>query len=220
MSIALAKKGLALRVHGRDATRVGKVVDECRSLGSDASGFVFDFDEEHDWPIEDMIRGVDTLVVAYGPLLDGPLEAVGPADWIQVTVKNLALPGALVSAAVASMRIHGYGRILLFGTARSDMIAGFKSVAPYAAAKTGLGVIARSVQVDDDTDVTCNVVCPGYVKTEYYSPEEVQRLESLYGPLPDPGVLVSHCLPFLLSENRQTGAIVPIYREYGPWSKV
>ena len=220
ISIALAKKGVALRVHGRREAKVADTLRACRAHGVVAEGIDFDFESDAPWPLEDMLDdAIDTLVVAYGPLFEAPLRETPAAEWRRMTLDNLALPGALVSAALPAMRRRGYGRILLFGTARSDMIHGFTQVAAYAVAKTGLGVIARSV-MSDDSQVTCNVICPGYVKTEYYSPKEVHRLESRYGPLPDMDGFVSRCMPYLSDENRQSGVMVPIYREYGPWHEV
>jgi NAD(P)-dependent dehydrogenase (short-subunit alcohol dehydrogenase family) len=68
-----------------------------------------------------------------------------------------------------------WGRILLFGGTNTDTIRGFTSTAAYSAAKTALGVIAKSAAKSAGaTGVTCNVLCPGLTDTEY-SNEEMLR---------------------------------------------
>ena len=65
-----------------------------------------------------------------------------------------------------------WGRILLFGGTNTDTVRGFTSTAAYSAAKTALGVIAKSVaKAAGAYGVTCNVVCPGLTDTEYTTGE-------------------------------------------------
>jgi NAD(P)-dependent dehydrogenase (short-subunit alcohol dehydrogenase family) len=66
------------------------------------------------------------------------------------------------------MTERGWGRILLFGGTCTDTIRGFSTTTAYSAAKTALGVIAKSVaKTAGPFGVTCNVVCPGLADTEY-----------------------------------------------------
>jgi NAD(P)-dependent dehydrogenase (short-subunit alcohol dehydrogenase family) len=55
-------------------------------------------------------------------------------------------------------------------------------VAAYSAAKTGLGTLARSVAENYSTDnVRCNVICPGYVETEYMTDADKDRFRTHRG---------------------------------------
>lgn len=81
-----------------------------------------------------------------------------------MAMKNLAFPGALVSAVLPHMISSGWGRILLFGGTRTDTIRGFATNAAYAAAKTALASLAKSVALSyASSGITCNVICPGFI---------------------------------------------------------
>lgn len=111
---------------------------------------------------------VDILVTAFGPFLRKSVADTGPEDWEAMASLNLALPGALVSACLPGMLASGYGRILLFGGTRTDQIRGFSGNAAYAAAKTGLGSLVKSVaRAGSGRGAHCVLVCPGLVDTEY-----------------------------------------------------
>lgn len=147
---------------------------ELRSLGAEAEGFLMPLQGPEDAP--ELCRRaarIDILVCAFGPFLRGPLETQTAGDWSRVTGLNLALPGALVSTCIGSMLERSWGRILLFGGTGTDAIRGFSTTAAYAAAKTGLGSLAKSVaRVGGERNVTCNVLCPGFVDTEYVDEQE------------------------------------------------
>jgi 3-oxoacyl-[acyl-carrier protein] reductase len=116
----------------------------------------------------------DILVVAFGPFLRKSLETTSPEEWSEAVMLNLALPGSLVSACLPGMLDSGYGRILLFGGTRTDQIRGFASNAAYAAAKTGLGSLTKSVaRAGAGRGVSCVLICPGLVDTEYLG--EIER---------------------------------------------
>jgi NAD(P)-dependent dehydrogenase (short-subunit alcohol dehydrogenase family) len=81
---------------------------------------------------------------------------------------NLIFPGTIISLAICGMIQRNWGRILLFGGTNTDTIRGFTGTAAYSAAKTALGVIAKSAaKTAGKRGVTCNVVCPGLTDTEY-----------------------------------------------------
>jgi NAD(P)-dependent dehydrogenase (short-subunit alcohol dehydrogenase family) len=112
----------------------------------------------------------DLLVLAYGPFVYKSLEDTSDEDWRHMALLNLALPGILSTNAARHMAVRGFGRILFFGGTRTDAIRGYKLNAAYAAAKTGLGVLAKSLaQEYSNRGVSCAVLCPGFVDTEYIS---------------------------------------------------
>lgn len=116
----------------------------------------------------DAARASDILVMAYGPFVQKPLADTTAEEWRSTALACLALPGIVASAAAMAMAERGFGRILLFGGTRTDAIRGFKSNAAYASAKTGIGVIAKSIAVEfGGRGVSCAVLCPGFVDTEY-----------------------------------------------------
>ena len=149
------------------------------------------------------LADVDHVAYSFDPWLllgdhsDGhitlPLEPSAhpvPEEWEAAVAFNLALPGALVSAALPGMRSRRWGRILLLGGTRTDGIRGFRTNAAYAAAKTGLGVLAKSIALEYARDgIAALVLCPGFVRTEYLTPEALEGLAAKTpgGRLTDPG---------------------------------
>jgi 3-oxoacyl-[acyl-carrier protein] reductase len=76
------------------------------------------------------------------------------------------------------MTERNWGRILLFGGTNTDTIRGFTTTAAYSAAKTALGVLAKSVAKSRGSrGITCNALCPGLTETEYT--REEQKLYNL-----------------------------------------
>lgn len=160
----------------------------------------------------------DILCISRGPFLQKPLHETAPEDWSFMTDSNLAFPGMLVSAALPRQMKARWGRILLFGGTRTDALRGFKTNAAYAAAKTGLASLAKSVALSyAQYGITCNVVCPGFTDTEYLS-SEVKT--SLAAKNPD-GVLVSaediaEISIMLLYTSLYNGAVIPLDKGWSP----
>jgi NAD(P)-dependent dehydrogenase (short-subunit alcohol dehydrogenase family) len=115
----------------------------------------------------------DILVLAWGPFRRFPLEETKPEDWRFLVESNLIFPGILISGMLCDMINNKWGRILLFGGTKTAEIRGFSASAAYSAAKTALGVLAKSAAKSaGKAGVTCNVLCPGLTDTEYTGQEE------------------------------------------------
>jgi NAD(P)-dependent dehydrogenase (short-subunit alcohol dehydrogenase family) len=109
----------------------------------------------------------DVLVVAFGPFIQKPLTASSVADWNLMACLNLALPGALTSACIPAMQKKGWGRIVLFGGTQTDQIRATKTNTAYAAAKTGLNVLCKSIAREyADAGIACSLFCPGLVQRQ------------------------------------------------------
>ncbi|MDR2553615.1 MAG: SDR family oxidoreductase [Treponema sp.] len=155
----------------------------------------------------------DILAAAWGPFKRFTLEETMPADWRFLTESNLIFPGILISSVLCGMIKKGWGRILLFGGTGTEEIRGFSTTAAYSAAKTALGVLAKSAaKAGEKAGVTCNIICPGFTNTEYtgtkeraynrkkspggrvMGPEDVARLalEALENPVLNGAVLSPH----------------------------
>lgn len=180
IATAAAEAGARLTVHGHDPQRLAGRAAILRGLGAEISTICADLSEgEAPAALLEAARSSDVVVVAYGPFVYKTLSATEAADWRLATLTCLALPGMIASAAAASMAGRGFGRILLFGGTRTDAIRGFKSNAAYAAAKTGLGVVAKSIAVEfGPRGVSCALLCPGFVDTEFLDPSMRSHLEA------------------------------------------
>jgi len=162
-------------LHGRSEERLASSVAE---LGVRTSALQADLAEGAAPPaLLEAARLCDLLVLAYGPFAYRPLAETSPEDWRAMALGCLALPGALATEAAKAMAARGFGRILFFGGTRTDAIRGFRMNAAYAAAKTGLGVVAKSIAVEfGGRGVSCALLCPGFVDTEYLDEETRRRL--------------------------------------------
>lgn len=169
ISIELARSGAKLLVHGRQASSRMK---EMRLESHEAFDYEFrgpdDFLRALDARLEKIGAEPDIVVCAFGPFLEAPLARVTAKEWEWLTLANLALPGALASRFLPGMLQREYGRFLFFGGTRTDNIRAYAKTAAYASAKTGLGVLAKSIAVEGAPhDVAALVVCPGPTDTEY-----------------------------------------------------
>jgi NAD(P)-dependent dehydrogenase (short-subunit alcohol dehydrogenase family) len=156
----------------------------------------------------------DILVCAWGPYKRCALEDLRPEDWFSLTAANLILPGILISSVLPGMIGREWGRILLFGGTNTDAIRGFATTAAYSAAKTALGVLAKSTALTaGPRGVTCNVICPGLTDTEY-ADEAVRaynRERSPGGKALSPDELAAFAL-HILEHPQVNGAIIPVDR--------
>jgi 3-hydroxybutyrate dehydrogenase len=146
--------------------------------------------------------------------------------WDAVLSINLTAAFHMIRIATPLMKKNGWGRIVNIASAHALVASPFKSA--YVAAKHGLAGLTKTVALElAEQNITCNAVCPGYVKTPLVdgqiasqakergiTEEEVVR-DVLLGAQPtkkfttveDLGALVV----FLCSEpaSNITGAIIP-----------
>lgn len=200
--LALATAGVGLNVHGHTKAKLTALAGELAPatpelIEADLSACIIPPQ------LEAAALRCDLLILAYGPFAYKSLALTSSADWRTLALANLALPGCLVSIAAPAMATRGFGRILLFGGTKTEVPRGFRLNAAYASAKTGLGVIARSVAAEyASRNVACTVVCPGMVDTEYLDPGNRQRFAQLAprGQLTEPGRMASFMVDLLLGD--------------------
>ena len=213
----LGEAGASVVVHGGSSSpRLERTVAAVRAAGGEARGFLLPIDSPR--AAEFVLRELpkpDILVCAWGPFSKKPLAELTVEDWERSALLDLALPGVLVSAVLSGMIERGWGRILLFGGTCTDTIRGFTTTTSYSAAKTALGVLAKSVaKTAGPYGVTCNLICPGLADTEYL--DEASRgyaRERSPGGRLVPGAEIGAAAYALLSNPSINGAIVGV--DYG-----
>ena len=93
------------------------------------------------------------------PIEDFPIE-----NWNQIIAINLSSAFHSIRAAVPIMKAQGRGRIVNLASAHALVASPFKSA--YVAAKHGIYGLTKTVALETATfNITCNAICPGYVKT-------------------------------------------------------
>lgn len=212
VSRVLAEAGATLIVHGgASRDRLDATVRGILDAGGEARGFLRGIEGPRDAiAIHAAATEADIVVCAWGPFLRAPLAQTTPADWEAAALRDLAFPGALASLYIGSMAERGYGRLLFFGGTATDAVRGYATTAAYSAAKTGIGVLVKSIAVEyAGSGVSAVAVCPGFVDTEYLDPADRERLrrDAPGGRLLSPHEIAETAVSLLASETAN-GALV------------
>jgi 3-hydroxybutyrate dehydrogenase len=109
-------------------------------------------------------RRLDILINNAGVQHVSPIEDFPIDEWDQIIAINLTSAFHTIRAAVPFMKAQKAGRIVNIASAHALVASPFK--AAYVAAKHGLLGLTRTVALEVAlSGVTCNAICPGYVKT-------------------------------------------------------
>ncbi|MFN3524260.1 MAG: 3-hydroxybutyrate dehydrogenase [Phenylobacterium sp.] len=121
--------------------------------------------------IEDMIDlarrefgRLDILVNNAGIQHVAAVDEFPPEKWDAVIAINLSSVFHATRAALPIMKAQGRGRIVNIASAHGLVASPFKSA--YVAAKHGVVGFTKTVALETARQgITCNAICPGYVKT-------------------------------------------------------
>ncbi|HEX8997096.1 MAG TPA: 3-hydroxybutyrate dehydrogenase [Ktedonobacterales bacterium] len=117
--------------------------------------------------VEQTIAGagrLDILVNNAGVQHVAPIQEFPEAKWRLLIELMLTAPFLLTQAALGGMYERGWGRIVNVGSVHSLRASAFKSA--YVAAKHGLLGLTRVTALEGaEHGVTCNCICPSYVRT-------------------------------------------------------
>jgi 3-hydroxybutyrate dehydrogenase len=110
------------------------------------------------------LGGLDILVNNVGIQHVAPVDEFPPEKWEALIAIILGSTFYTTRAAVPGMKAKGWGRIINVASAHGLVASPFKSA--YVAAKHGVVGFTKSVALElAETGVTCNAICPGYVRT-------------------------------------------------------
>ena len=214
ITLGLAERGAELTIHGGSSReRLDSTIQAVREMGGKSDGFLLPISGPA--AAEEIFARVprpDMLICAWGPFRQGALEKTNLEFWQKMADSNLVFPGTLVSLALPGMMERNWGRILLFGGTNTDTIRGFTSTAAYSAAKTALGVIAKSAAKSAGSrGVNCNVLCPGLTDT-VYTTESLRRYNREKSPDGQPLSVgqVAQAALAILENPSINGAIVTV----------
>jgi 3-hydroxybutyrate dehydrogenase len=107
---------------------------------------------------------LDILVNNAGVQHVAPVDEFPIPKWDQIIAINLSSAFHTIRAAVPGMRARGRGRIVNIASAHALVASPYKSA--YVAAKHGIAGLTKTVALEvAQQGITCNAICPGYVKT-------------------------------------------------------
>jgi 3-hydroxybutyrate dehydrogenase len=139
------RHGVEVRHHPADMTRPAEITDMVAET-------------------ERAFGRLDILVNNAGVQHVSPIEDFPPQKWDQILAINLSSTFHAMRAAIPIMKRRGRGRIVNIASAHGLVASPFKSA--YVAAKHGVLGLTKSAALElAATGVTCNAICPGYVKT-------------------------------------------------------
>jgi len=110
------------------------------------------------------LGSVDVLINNAGIQYVAPVDEFPPEKWDQIIAVNLTAAFHTTRAAVPMMKANRWGRIINIASAHGLIASPFKSA--YIAAKHGIVGLTKTVALETaEQGITCNAICPGWVKT-------------------------------------------------------
>ena len=113
---------------------------------------------------EKQLGGVDILVNNAGIQTVSPIENFPPDRWDAIIAVNLSSAFHTIRVALPGMRKRGWGRLI--NTASTHGLVASVNKVAYVAAKHGIVGLTKVVALETaKSGITCNSICPGWVKT-------------------------------------------------------
>jgi gluconate 5-dehydrogenase len=174
MAEAMAEAGGLVVLNGRDQKTLDRAAAGLKAKGLKAETAAFDVSD-----FKSAARAVGDIAKRHGRLdaavLNAGIQHRKPllewedADFQRVVDTNLTACFVLAREAARAMLPRGRGRIIFTGSVMG--IVARPTVHAYAAAKAGLGGMAKTLAVElAPKGITVNVICPGFFETEMNTP--------------------------------------------------
>ncbi|WP_027135371.1 acetoacetyl-CoA reductase [Geminicoccus roseus] len=165
----------------------------------------FDACKEGVAKVEAELGPIDVLVNNAGITRDTSFSKMTPEQWREVMATNLDSLFFMSKCVFDGMKKRGFGRIITIGSVNGQK--GQFGQTNYAAAKAGAAGFTKSLaQEGARSNITVNVVAPGYIGTDMVKavPQEVLNAKVLpqipVGRLGEPEE-IGRCVVFLASDD-------------------
>ena len=110
------------------------------------------------------LGNIDIIVNNAGIQHVSPVEEFDPAKWNAIIDINMNAAFHTVRAALPGMKKRKWGRIINIASAHGLVASPFKSA--YVTAKHGIMGFTKTLALEVAQEgITCNAICPGYVRT-------------------------------------------------------
>ena len=214
---ALAAAGAQVAIVGRDAAKAEAVAAE---IGGGAKGFGCDIGDATAVSalveaVEGAFGACDILVNNAGITKDNLMLRMKDEDWDAVLDTNLKAAFVAIRAVQRGMMKRRWGRIINIASVVGLM--GNKGQANYAASKAGLLGLSKSVAKElASRNILCNVVAPGFIRTDMTDAMAPAAVEALSAAIPlerlGTPADVAGVVAFLASDRAAylTGQVIPV----------
>jgi len=172
IALELAKRGAKVTVSDLDEVDCQKVVEEIKTLGSEALAVECDVSKRDD--VEALVAKtvenfgkVDILVNNAGIAVMKPFLELTEADWDKTLDVNLKGQFLCAQAAAREMVKNGWGRIINIASIASGQVGvGFANIAHYCASKGGITAMTEALAMElTPLGINVNAVGPGVIET-------------------------------------------------------
>jgi 3-oxoacyl-[acyl-carrier protein] reductase len=170
IALALAAEGASIAAVARSEDALKETLEAIRAAGGVAEPYALDVSDDSavDATVDKIVarfQHVDILVNNAGVTRDGLLMRMKSEDWDAVIDTNLKGAFHLTKPVGRLMVKQRAGRIINISSVIGLM--GNAGQANYAASKAGLIGFSKSVAREfASRNITCNVVCPGFIETD------------------------------------------------------
>ena len=188
IALELAQRGAAIAAVARSEGPLNETVEAIRAAGGTAEPFTGDVanPEAMDAVVTAVMARftrIDILVNTAGGTRDGLLARMKNEAWDEVINTNLRGAFNLTRNVGTVMIKQRAGKIVNISSVIG--LIGNAGQANYAASKAGLIGFSKSVARElASRNVTCNVVCPGFIETEMTKEFTGDRLQKLIDAIP------------------------------------
>ena len=137
--------------------------------------------------IKDTIKaqgGIDILINNAGIQHVSPIETFPDDRWTEILAINLSAAFYTIKETLPVMRERNWGRIINIASIHGLVASINKSA--YVAAKHGIIGLSKVVALEAaETSITCNTICPGWVRTPLVEKQIIARAEAMAIPVED-----------------------------------
>ncbi|WP_042355750.1 SDR family oxidoreductase [Bacillus rubiinfantis] len=225
-AIQLAKNGFQVVINYRnsetEANSLAKHIHEC--YGTTCMIIQGDVAKQEDCSrmVEEALTACDTIDVLIhnaGPYIHErkKMTDYNFEEWHYLLNGNLSAVFYLSKLIIPIMRKQRWGRIITLGFDRVESAPGWIYRSAFAAAKTGLASLTRTIAIEEaEYGITANMVSPGDItnnwKEKLINDSRFAMIEEQSLQRAGTGEDIARVIDFLIDENSDfiTGSVIPV----------